>query len=208
MSFALELRDLACVRGERPLFSGVKAAVQRGQLLRVNGTNGAGKTSLLRLICGLGQPEQGEVLWHGRSVPALREELHREMVYLGHVAALKDNVCAVENLVSAHTLAGGECDEHDALAALHAAGLAGCEWLPVRMLSQGQRKRAALARLSLCGSAALWVLDEPFNTLDADATAWLTGLIAVHLARGGVVVLTSHQPVPFDASVAQVVVSL
>ena len=183
-------------------------AVQPGQLLRVQGPNGAGKTSLLRLMCGLLAPAQGDVLWQGQSVAALREEFGRQLIYLGHAAALKDDLSSLENLLAATRLSGGVASAAQAADALAKAGLRGREAAPVRTLSQGQRRRVSLARLVLGGDAALWVLDEPFNALDTLATAWLVGLISEQLTGGGIVVLTSHQSVNFAATVQQVLVSL
>ncbi|MEJ8851029.1 cytochrome c biogenesis heme-transporting ATPase CcmA [Variovorax rhizosphaerae] len=190
---ALELRDLGCVRSGRALFSHLNLSVPAGRLLRVTGANGAGKTSLLRMVCGLLSPACGEVLWRGGRIATLREEFHRQLVYLGHAAALKDDLSATENLLTAARLAGGSPSEQEAAAALNAAGLRGHERSPVRTLSQGQRRRVALARLVLGSAVPLWVLDEPFNALDATAAAWLVGLVSAHVASGGVVLLTSHQ---------------
>ena len=208
MNAALELRDLQCVRGERVLFTGVAAAVPRGWMLRVLGANGAGKTSLLRMICGLAQPAGGQVLWLGQPIARLREEFNRQLVYLGHAPALKDDLSALENLHAGSGLAGLPCSPAEAAAALALAGLRGRERLPARVLSQGQRKRVALARLALSQAAALWVLDEPFNALDDAACTWLQGLIDAQLGRGGVVVLTSHQARAWDATPAQLAITL
>jgi heme exporter protein A len=203
----LELRDLACVRGRRSLFRGLNAMLEPGQLLRVSGANGAGKTSLLRMLCGLLAPAQGQVLWQGQDVQRSREAFHQQLIYLGHAAALKDDLTPLENLHVATRLGGTAPDDAAARQALAGAGLGGREHVPSRNLSQGQRRRAALARLPL-GQALLWVLDEPFNALDTAATAWLLGLIEAHLRRGGLVVLTSHQPVGLSDSVAQVSLAL
>jgi heme exporter protein A len=203
----LELRDLACVRGRRWLFRGLDATLAPGQLLRVTGANGAGKTSLLRMLCGLLAPAQGQVLWQGQKLPQVREAFHQQLVYLGHAAALKDELTPLENLQVAARLGGNAPDEAAARQALAAAGLGGREQVPTRTLSQGQRRRAALARLSL-GTALLWVLDEPFNALDTAATTWLLGLIEGQLQRGGLVVLTSHQPVALSEQLPQVVLAL
>ncbi len=191
----LWLKALGCVRGGRPLFSGLHVELRPGQLLRVQGPNGAGKTSLLRMLSGLLMPSEGQVLWRGE--PALRaESFGRERVYLGHAAALKDELSPLENLEAASALGGVPCQRSEALDALAAAGLADFAHLPARRLSQGQRRRAGLARLSLCSHAPLWVLDEPFNALDTAATGWLEGLLRAHLQRGGMLVLTSHQGRP------------
>lgn len=208
MTTGLELRQVECVRGRRSLFKGLNLTVQPGQLLRLLGANGAGKTSLLRMICGLLAPAQGAVLWRGQPVTTLREEFGRDLIYLGHAAALKDDLSALENLVAASVLGGRQVTPRDAANALAAAGLGGREHAPARVLSQGQRKRVALARLVLGSDVPLWVLDEPFNALDTAATAWLVGLLAEHTARGGIVVLTSHQSVGIAGTVTQVTLTL
>ena len=208
MSARLELRGLQAVRGRRTLFSGLDLAVPGGCVLRVQGANGAGKTSLLRMLCGLLAPRRGEVLWDGQNIAALREEFGRQLVYIGHAAALKDDLTPFENLRTAAVLGGTAPADAEAVAALAGSGLAGRERLPSRWLSQGQRRRVALARLALQPAAPLWVLDEPFNALDPAATAWLLGLIHGQAERGGIVVLTSHQPVALDERVAQRVVAL
>jgi len=204
----LELRQVECVRGQRSLFKGLDLSVLPGQLLRLQGANGAGKTSLLRMICGLLAPAKGEVLWRGQRISTLREEFGRELVYLGHAAALKDDLSALENLQTASTLGGTAVSVAQATSALMAAGLRGREHAPARFLSQGQRKRVALARLVLSTASPLWVLDEPFNALDTAATAWLLGLIAEQTGHGGIVVLTSHQNVGLSDAVSQVALSL
>jgi heme exporter protein A len=208
VSAALELHDLQCVRGARLLFSGVAASVRAGQMLRVQGENGSGKTSLLRMVCGLAAPSQGEVRWQGERITRLREEFNRQLVYLGHAPALKDDLSAIENLLAGAGLAGLACSAHEAKAALGQAGLGGREHLPARVLSQGQRKRVGIARLSLSASAPLWVLDEPFNALDDAACSWLQGLVSAQLGRGGVVVLTSHQGRAWDDLQPQVAITL
>lgn len=209
----LELRGLQCVRGGRELFSGVSASVARGQMLRVQGANGAGKTSLLQMICGLVRPVEGEIRWRGRRVAEAHEEFSAQLVYIGHAAALKDDLTAVENLRASTGLSGLECSKSEAEAALAQAGLRGLGRLAARMLSQGQRKRVSLARLALARQSSvqakmLWVLDEPFDALDAQACAWLQRLIGAHLARDGVVVLTSHQQLNWDAAPSEVAVTL
>ena len=200
----LELLDLDCIRGERRLFQGIRATLEPGTLMRVHGANGAGKTSLLRMICGLTMPARGEVRWNGVPVASLKEEYGRQLVYLGHAAALKEDLSALENLASSSALAGLAFRPEDAVAALAAAGLAGREHLPVRVLSQGQKRRAGLARLRLSGSVPLWVLDEPFSALDAGAIEWLRTVLAEHLRRSGMLVLSSHQPVDIDAGARHV----
>jgi heme exporter protein A len=204
----LVMRELGCVRDGRRLFTGLTRKVEAGELLRVRGDNGAGKTSLLRILCGLLQPAEGQVLWRGQALAASRETFNRELVYIGHAAALKDDLSPLENLQIACTLAGQSVSSADARRALDEAGLRSHHATPARRLSQGQRRRCALARLALPARttawAPLWVLDEPFNALDAAASQWLAGQVQSQLQRGGIVVLTSHQGVPLDAVPHQV----
>lgn len=191
----LELKAIECVRSGRTLFSGLSATLPAGKLMYVQGPNGAGKSSLLRLICGLLLPAQGEVAWRGQSIASAREDFGRELIYLGHAAALKDDLTASENLLMASRLSGWNARPADARSALAQAGLGGRERTAARALSQGQRRRVSLARLALKGPQSLWILDEPFNALDTAATEWLSSLMQGHLDRGGCVVLTSHQDV-------------
>ena len=204
----LELRAITCERGGRTLFSDLNCSATAGQLLRVSGANGSGKTSLLRMVCGLLPPVRGEVLWRGQTPAQQAEEFGRQLVYIGHAAALKDDLSALENLQIACLLGGSAATPAQSGLALKQAGLSGRERVPARQLSQGQRRRVALSRLVLADDVPLWVLDEPFNALDNAATGWLCGLIAAQLARGGVVVLTSHQDVALDQLPGQVAVAL
>ena len=200
---ALQLDGLSCERGGRALFRNINRQLRAGDLLRVKGANGAGKTSLLRMLCGLLEPSQGHVLWNGQKISALRENFSRELVFLGHATALKDDLSPLENLQVACLLGGERLDTLAARQALDEAGLRGHHHTPVRRLSQGQRKRSALTRLSLANRTShqprLWELDEPFNALDDKATLWLANLIKAHLQRAGIVVLTSHQDVVLDS---------
>lgn len=196
----LSAHDVACVRGDRPLFSGINFELASGQALYVTGSNGAGKTSLLRMLCGLSSPAEGEVRWDGESIASLREDFFQHLLYLGHAAALKDELSAVENLITGATLSGHSVDPQAAWRALGEIGLRGREDLPARVLSQGQRRRVNLARLLLPGAPRLWVLDEPFNALDVKAVAHLAQIIGDHLASGGMVIYTTHQEVSFPDS--------
>lgn len=193
---SLELRDVGCARGGRLLFGGLSLRLAPGRWLRVAGENGAGKTSLLRLLAGLLPPAEGQVLWRGEPLGNQAERLGRERLYLGHAPALKDDLSPLENLQAACTLAGDPVSAAQAEDALAQAGLAVCTRLPVRQLSQGQRRRCALARLPLARRRPMWVLDEPFTALDAVACDWLGAQLRAHLLAGGIAVLTSHQPVP------------
>lgn len=191
----LESRDLACVRGDRPLFEGVNFTLAPGSALHVVGANGSGKTSLLRLLCGLSAPAQGDVLWEGEKIRSLREDFFRQLVYIGHAPAVKDDLSAVENLVTSATLAGVDVAREQACAALERVGLGGREDLPTKVLSQGQRRRVALARLLLAVRMPLWLLDEPFTALDRRAVNDLRQTIDAHVDAHGMVVYTTHQDV-------------
>jgi heme exporter protein A len=195
----LEARVLEVARGGATLFSGVAFKLAPGALLRVSGANGSGKTSLLRVLCGLAQPSAGEVLWNGASIRVLREEYWKHLVYIGHANGLKDELTVAENLASAGALAGLDAVPGRVQAAIRQFGLAGRERLPVKLLSQGQRRRAALARLALSEATPLWILDEPFAALDAGAVEQVQSAAAAHLARGGMVVLTTHQEARIEA---------
>lgn len=191
----LSVHDLTCVRGTRPLFQGLSFAVPGGSWAHVRGGNGAGKTSLLRLLTGLAKPEAGEVRWNGATLRDAGDEWHRDMLYLGHHAAVKEELTALENLRFAAELDGGTLDEDAAMQSLSRFGLAGREDLPVRVLSAGQRRRVLLAR-TLTRRAKVWILDEPFTALDAKAVDMLAGIVQEHIDRGGSAVVTSHQAVP------------
>src|SRR5688572_30836292 len=155
----LQASRLECLRGDRKLFSGISFSLKPGEILHVEGANGSGKTSLLRIVLGLAPLESGEVRWKDRPVRALGEEYRRELAYCGHSAALKDDLSALENTRAAAALAGRAMERTTALTALGQAGIsAGTAELPARNLSQGQKRRVALARLPQSG-ARLWALD-------------------------------------------------
>lgn len=202
----LEADSLTCVRGDRPLFSDASFTLSPGQALYVTGSNGAGKTSLLRLLCGLATPEVGEVRWNGESIRSLREEFSRHVMFLGHAAALKDELTACENLVTGTILSGRTLDHQHAVDALWRMGLKGREDLPARVLSQGQRRRVNLARLILPDPPRLWILDEPFNALDVKAVAQLRQILLDHVEAGGMLVFTTHQDVDFPEAILKRVV--
>jgi heme exporter protein A len=191
----LEGADLECERGGRTLFRALSLSLAPGEVLRVAGENGSGKTSLLRILCGLLAPSRGEVRWNGAPIAALREDYSRALVYLGHAPAVKGDLSAAENLSIACTLAGHPAREVEP--ALERLGVPAGTL--VRKLSQGQRRRAALARLAL-SAVPLWLLDEPFAALDASGIGVLTSLIDEHRARGGALVLTTHQDIGVAAT--------
>jgi heme exporter protein A len=192
----LQASRLECIRGDRKLFSGISFALKPGEILHLEGANGSGKTSLLRIVLGLAPPEGGEVRWNDAPIRALGEEYRRELAYCGHSTALKDDLSAIENTQAAAALAGRSMDRDAALAALDRAGIAtATAELPVRSLSQGQKRRVALARLPQSG-AKLWALDEPFAALDAGGVEWLRREIEAHAEAGGLALVTSHQALP------------
>ncbi|MEY4654158.1 MAG: heme exporter, ATP-binding protein CcmA [Pseudomonadota bacterium] len=194
----LELQQLGCARGGRLLFDGVSLRLEAGQWLKVSGDNGAGKTSLLRVLAGLLPPASGQVLWRGHPLVTQAERLGRERLFLGHAPAVKDDLTALENLMAACTLAGEPVPTGEALQALDAAGLRAQAHQPLRRLSQGQRRRCALARLPLARRRPLWILDEPFSALDTPSCDWLGAQVRAHIEQGGMAVLTSHQAVALD----------
>lgn len=194
----LEAADLRCERGGRVLFERLSFRLAAGEFLRVSGANGSGKTSLLRVLCGLLTPSRGSVRWKGEPVAALREEYARQLVYLGHAPAVKGDLTAEENLSIACTLAGVAVSRDAVKSAL--ARFALPDDVPVRRLSQGQRRRAALARLALSGAVPLWLLDEPFAALDAEGIERLGALLSGHAEKGGAIVFTTHQDPGFAAT--------
>jgi len=196
----LEVRELECVRGDHRLFKGLNFTLQPGELLHLRGKNGAGKTSLLRTICGLTAPADGDVLWRGESIRSLRDEYNRGLTFLGHLNGIKGELSALENLQVSCSLAGEKISENQILDALSHIGLGGREDLPTKVLSQGQKRRVALARL-LITRTKLWVLDEPFTALDVHAVDLLKGLIAKHIQNEGMAILTTHQHVEIDVGV-------
>lgn len=190
----LQVRDLECRRGDACLFAGMKFELHPGELLHLRGSNGSGKTSLLRIVCGLFLPAAGQVTWRGEDIRESRDEFNRELTYLGHLNGIKDDLSAVENLRIHARFAGLETTEAQIIEALTNIGLRTRMHLPTRVLSQGQKRRVALARL-LLGGTRLWVLDEPFTALDVKAVDLLQGVLTAHLRGGGMVLLTTHQDV-------------
>ena len=192
----LETRELACERGGLRLFSALRIALDAGSLLRVRGANGSGKTTLLRTLAGLSRPAAGEVRWRGDPIG---DGYRREMLFLGHAAAVKDELTVRENLYFSSRISSLENSAEKIEVALERLGITRLADLPARFLSQGQRRRAALARLPLASGVALWLLDEPFAALDDEAIEQVSALCAAHLAAGGILVLTSHQDIPIAA---------
>ena len=192
----LAVTGLECVRGERSLFRDVGFTLTPGTLMRVLGPNGSGKTSLLRILAGTLEPMAGEIRWQGEPIDELGDAYRSELTYLGHQNAIKDDLTAVENLLVSERIAGTQITDAAARVALRRLGLRGFEDTPTRALSQGQKRRAALARLESRKTFGLWILDEPFVALDTAAIGELRAIIEGRLATGGIVVMTTHQDVP------------
>ena len=190
-------------RGERLLFSDVSVTVKPGTLLAVLGANGSGKTSFLRMLCGLLLPDSGAILWQGKDIRQLKELYTAQLTYIGHLNGIKDELTPVENLKVSACLAGNESSSAIVQKALEAVGLEqSVHRLPTRVLSQGQKRRVALARLWL-STRTLWLLDEPFASLDAVATSYLTQRLQSHLSNGGMVVVATHQEIALPTDSVQ-----
>ena len=196
----LEASQIECVRGNRRLFRDLSFRLEAQQALRIRGENGSGKTSLLRIVAGLSPAESGSVSWNEGDIRALGEDYRRDLLFLGHSNGLKDDLSPVENLRYALVLAGVSADEPALRAALAEQGLSAIADLPVKLLSQGQKRRVALARLSFTAEKPLWILDEPFIALDAASVERLAMTIKKQLQRGGMVMFTTHQEVELPAT--------
>jgi heme exporter protein A len=191
----LEAERLGARRGYATLFANVDIAVRGGEALVVTGPNGSGKTTLLRMLAGLTQPAEGTIRWQRESVKPFDPRLRSAVAFNGHLPALKDELTAEENLACWVALDDRPAAPERIGEALDAVALGDRRRLPVRVLSQGQRRRIGLARLRLV-RRALWVLDEPLTALDADGVGILRELLGAHLDRGGLCVAASHQPLP------------
>jgi heme exporter protein A len=178
-------------RGDRHVLKGVSLQVAPRQLLHISGPNGTGKTTLLRVVCGLLRPEQGQVSWGGKSISSIRPEYQAALAYASHEPALKADLTALENLRFAVGLKR-RVETRELRARLEQTGVAGCADLPARVLSAGQRRRVAMARVLAMG-AALWLLDEPFTNLDAAGAELMTGLLRSHVEGGGAALVVAHQ---------------
>ncbi len=195
----LEVHDLAAQRGHARLFAGLSFEVGPGHALVVTGANGTGKTTLLRMLAGLSLPAAGEIRWDGRPVVPFDPALRASIAFAGHATALKDELTAEENLTALAELSGESVSSEAIRDALAAVALSARRSLPARVLSQGQRRRIGLARLSLL-ARPLWILDEPVTALDAAGAELLTTMVAAHLDRGGMAVAATHAPLGLPAA--------
>ena len=188
----LEVTNLTCARGDRLLFRDVNFTLAPGGLLELRGPNGGGKTSLLRILCGLATPADGEVRWNGSNIQRLREEYFESLAYVAHLNGVKDELTALENLLAARRVAGHNLTREEGEATLERAGLINQRHLPTRVLSAGQRRRLALARL-LAARAKLWLLDEILTSLDDSGLDLVRQLITEHIEAGGLAIVATHQ---------------
>ncbi|MFM9968263.1 MAG: cytochrome c biogenesis heme-transporting ATPase CcmA [Burkholderiales bacterium] len=191
----LQVSALCCLRGEREIFRDLSFSVGPGHWAQVRGQNGAGKTTLLRTLAGLICPASGDITWKGIATSAIRDQYCCNLCFLGHANGIKDDLDCVENLEVWRAIAACKSNTGSD-AALRSLGLEPTT-RPTRQLSQGQKRRVALARLALT-EAKLWILDEPFAALDDAAIENVAKLMDRHLANGGILVLSSHQPVPLS----------
>lgn len=195
----LEVENVGCIRGDRRLFKNISFSLPPGTFLQLTGPNGSGKTTLLRIICGLIAPDEGEIRWQGENIRSFGEEYFTDITYIGHRNGIKDELTSIENLRISNGLAGSNLSAEEAREILDQLGLGGREALASRLLSEGQRRRSALARLAT-SSATIWVLDEVHTSLDTTAVVLIKSLIEQHLAKGGIAIAATHQEFTVKAS--------
>jgi heme exporter protein A len=185
----IEIRDLSCIRNDRLLFEHLDFALEPGEMLVVEGPNGCGKTSLLRILTGLRLADEGEVLWRGEAIDHLAGDYYEQVAYVGHHDGVKLELSCLENLRLARAMgipSAGDLDE-----VLESVNLYAYGETEVGSLSAGQKRRLALARL-LATESLLWILDEPFTSLDRASISLFAGLFEKHLLEDGIIVVTSH----------------
>lgn len=190
-SSILETRSLECVRDDRLLFSDLSLHLAAGEVLQIEGTNGSGKTSLLRILCGLRRADDGEVLWQGEEVSHVREDYYANMIYIGHLPCIKGDLTTLENIRSlldtrSQSAANDEIEE-----VLAKVGLSGFDDVAAKALSSGQRRRILLAFLRLA-KARLWIMDEPLTALDVQGVELVESMLLEHREAGGSAIFTTH----------------
>ena len=190
-AMGLEVEQVHVWRGDRHVLKGVSLTLAPRQLLHIRGPNGSGKTTLLRVACGLLRPEEGVVRWGREPISRVRLEYQAVLAYASHEPALKGDLTALENLRFAVGLKR-RLSTHELRGSLEQTGVAACAELPVRVLSAGQRRRVAMARVLAMG-AALWLLDEPFTNLDAAGVELMSALLRSHVEGGGAALVVAHQ---------------
>ncbi len=199
----LEIQTLECVRDDRLLFSELSFSVAEAEVLQIEGPNGSGKTSLLRIICGLRLPEAGQVMWQGEPISSNREDYYANMVYIGHLPCIKADLTVLENVRSLLDTRSLTLSNVVIEAALAKVGLASYEDVPGKALSSGQRRRILLAFIELA-QARLWILDEPLTALDVQGVALMESMILEHRQAGGSVVFTTHHGMQLDCDMRSV----
>ncbi len=197
MSALLQTSDLTCVKDDRVLFENLNLSLSEGQILLVEGKNGSGKTSLLRILTGLNLPESGEVLWQGQPISEVGPEYYEQVNYVGHHDGIKRDLTCLENLRLVQAM--GKPMPIDLDDALDKVNLYRFGDNFVATLSAGQKRRLALARLVVT-EAKLWIMDEPFTSLDKASMAMFQEMFEKHLANGGVIVMTSHHDIEMKNS--------
>jgi len=195
----LEAVNLECVRGDRPLFSQLSFRLKPGELMHVTGVNGSGKTTLLRTLCGLTHAAAGEVRWNGSTIQELGDDYRSQLAYVGHSNGIQGELTAEENLRAAACL-GTAVETTRIQETLERLGLAPYRHFPSKVLSQGQKRRLALARLAILRKS-LWVLDEPLSALDVNSVVLMTEILMEHLARDGMIIMTSHQEIGVETKI-------
>lgn len=199
----LEAQSLECVRDDRLLFSGLSFSVSDAEVMQIEGHNGSGKTSLLRIICGLRQPEAGQVMWQGESIKSNRESYYENMVYIGHLPCIKADLTVLENVRSLLDTRSLALADSIIETALENVGLASYEDVQGKALSSGQRRRILLAFLELA-QAKLWILDEPLTALDVQGVDLMESMILDHRQAGGSVIFTTHHGMQLDCEMRSV----
>ncbi len=194
----LEVSNLTAIRDDRVLFENLQFEIKPGELVQIEGRNGTGKTTLLRIVTGLGDREEGISQGKGEEVEKSRDVFHQDLLFLGHQTGVKRELTALENLRFYQSIHNNRSSEEEIFAALAQVGLAGREDVPVAQLSAGQQRRVALARLWL-SNQILWILDEPLTAIDKQGVKVLESLFASHADNGGIVVLTTHQDMFADS---------
>ena len=198
----LEARELACIRDDRTLFSSLEFRLERGQALVLEGRNGSGKTSLLRILCGIRLPDAGCINWCGENIDRLGADYHEHTAYVGHRDGIKLDLTPLENLAMARAL--GKPNDSTLEDALEKVDLYGFEDVLTRNLSAGQQRRLALARL-LVTDTVLWILDEPFTSLDTHGIKTIEHLLDRHTGKGGMLAVTSHHAVNLNNTPTQTI---
>ncbi len=188
----LEVSNLTAIRDERILFEGLSFSIDSGELVQIEGRNGTGKTTLLRIVTGLADRDEGEIYWNQANIEDDRDSYHSDLLFLGHQTGIKRELTAFENLHFYQSVHSSKVTKDEIYQALTQVGLAGREDVPVAKLSAGQQRRVALARLWL-SNQKLWILDEPLTAIDKQGVKVLESLFLQHAENGGIVVLTTHQ---------------